>query len=48
MKRLQKDTDMTVAQLKTELSAMKKLAEEKVQNIEETKERGVDIENTET
>ena len=46
MKRLQKDTDVTVAQLKTELSAMKKLAEEKAKNIEETKERGVDIEST--
>ena len=46
MKRLQKDTDVTVAQLKTELSAMKKLAEEKVANIEETKERGIDIDDT--
>jgi len=46
MKRLQKDTAVTVAQLKTELSAMKKLAEEKVANIEETKERGIDIDDT--
>jgi len=37
---MQKDTDVRVAQLKTELAAMKKIANEKVQNIEETKEIG--------
>ena len=46
-RRMQKDTDVRVAQLKTELAAMKKIANEKVQNIEETKECGVDVHSAE-
>ena len=41
--RIQKDTDVTVAQLKTELASMKKLANERQQIIDETKECGVDV-----